>query len=55
MRSSVYEVTSVQGLGRLIKLPHSAEERRTRVKDDGGGFEDGVASVRLAQRGCQCG
>jgi hypothetical protein len=41
MRSSVYEVTSVRGLGRLIKLPHSAEERRPRVKDDGSGFEGG--------------
>ena len=46
-RSSVYEVMSVQGLGRLIKLPHSVEEWRARAKEDGGGYEDGVAAVRV--------
>jgi hypothetical protein len=49
-RSSVYEVMSVRGLGRLIKLPHSAEERRARTEEDCGGFEDGVAAVRRTER-----
>jgi len=32
--------------GRLIKLPHSAEEQHAHAKEDGGEFEDGVAAVR---------
>ena len=36
---------SVRGLGRLIKLPYSAEKRRARANEDGGGFGDGVEGV----------
>ena len=30
-------------------MPHSAEERRDRAKEDGGRFEDGVAAVRRTE------
>lgn len=38
-RGSVDEATSVRGLGRLMKLSRTAEERRSRVREDGGGFK----------------
>ena len=33
----------------------SAEEWRARAKEDGCGFEDGVAEVRRTERGSRCG
>lgn len=37
---------SVRGLERLVKLAHSAEERRVRA-EDGGAFDDGVEGINV--------
>jgi len=34
----------------FTKVVHSAEERCARVKEDGGGFEDGVPAIRRTER-----